>query len=621
MFFKQTTKIGMEAAKLLKSLGLPEKTLVWVASPMKMSNYRQLGFQNHAGTAYLPPTSPLTRLSNGYRTLITQAHKGDLIFNIATPNVQMQSAMLLNSYEIKPDGSVNGTRLMAINASENPQVISTTNSELHEIIRDERKVLLVNERPIERRENERFLGGIEVDVSGAYFGGNPTTCLPISFREQIHADITVFSSGVPIATNREETAKHGPRISAHKETSLIVDEQGQYRQESSSDRAFVNSTIHRGIQKGVDRKDHPTTYYTPGDGLLSFSKQNVAERHDGTVLQTISLGLTASADVLSHWFIKFITELWGKHKNYSGLTRQFTEKGLVESIISHQGWGGKLHAFALLLTGTPFDMTTITVHRDKEGNPLSIMINKRTKPWPANETNIQITGPNNEKICEIYQSIIPDTGFWEDFTVGKLLTPIPCESVNQYSIQGDKLVPIIDKELLKDMKHENEKGLFTYKELMSADSTSLGMAMSAAGFNRKDTRSSVIAVSTTGKFDHEALANQHIAQDPVSMESYYCSRAMRIIAENIEAVMKNNYSFWTENEDVRKLWSAATSEKTPSYPNMVANKNKYETVIRTIMKDPAEMQQLNQHLVNAAKAHEVAKNVGDHKILHSPIQK
>ena len=54
---------------------------------------------------------------------------------------------------------------------------------------------------------------------------------------------------------------------------------------------------------------------------------------------------------------------------------------------------------------------------------------------------------------------------------------------------------------------------------------------------------------------------------------------------------------------------------------MVANKNKYETVIRTIMKDPAEMQQLNEHLVNAAKAHEVAKNVGDHKILHSPIQK
>eukprot|EP01012_Entosiphon_sulcatum_P031953 TRINITY_DN40682_c0_g1_i1.p1 TRINITY_DN40682_c0_g1~~TRINITY_DN40682_c0_g1_i1.p1 ORF type:complete len:476 (+),score=10.25 TRINITY_DN40682_c0_g1_i1:150-1430(+) len=396
-------------------------------------------------------------------------------------------------------------------------------------------------------------------------------------------------------SQREEVEKHGPRISGHKDLLLVADEKGEYRTVSLSSRAFVNSTIHRGMQKGPDGLEHPTTCYTPGSGLVNHAKSSVAERHDGSTLQTISVATNASADVLCHWLLQSTNHAFGvDSESLSGIKRTYCKKGVTESLIVHEGMGHRLAHLGMLFTATPFDMTTITIHRDKEGNPLNIMVHKRTKPWPANESLIELTGPDGKRQCVIYDSIIPKASFWRSLTVGKLTTPIMSESIIQGSIQEGVLGEIKDADLLKDMQEQNEKGRYTFGELRKED-VPVSMLMSAAGFNRADPRPRVTLASKTGEFNHQEIIEEFLEQDPGSIEYYFCGRAARILSENLAQAIQENYSLWEENEQVRNLWSIVTSA-TPTYENLEKCAEEYAAVIKEVMKDPGEVARMDECL-------------------------
>lgn len=557
----------------------------------------------------VPPTSKLTS-SHGRRTLITTAHEDDRVITHVSPKkaaVPERKAIVLNGSKLKPNRQLETNTMVVISAHDEPEFVSTTNKELHEYMKSLRRMNVgqMLERAAVISGVENVVGGIRIDSFGPYFGGNPTVLLPRTLEEQIYPDATFFTtSGIDAyRAIREETAQHGPRISGLKELLLVKDKDGKYKTTSLGDRAFVNSTVHRGMQKGPDGLYHPTTCYTPGSALVSHAKSRVAERHDGSTLQTVSVATNASADILCHWLLQGVRQILGpKADDLSGLKRLYTDKGVIESLIVHKGVGQRIAHFALLATGTPFDMTTLTIHRDKEGNPLHFMAHKRTKPWPANESLVEITGPKGERQFVIYDSLIPQASFWRDLTVGKLTTPIMNESVIMGSIQSGKLAAITDEELREDMVSQNTKGRYTYGELVHED-VPISMLMSAAGLNKTDTRSRVTEVSLTGEFDHAKIIKQHIAQDPGTMEYYFCGRAARILTENIERAFEGNYALWEENASVRNLWHLATSA-IPTYENMEKYAKEYATVINEVMKDPSERRRMDECLNWAKEAHD-----------------
>ena len=603
-FFKANEMIVI-AQRSLRTVApqLPTHTPVCVISPMTARQYSTLQFKPDAlGRMTLPPKSTLGQYGL-FRTLITRAHEDDRLAQLVIGGKKVATAVVLNGCTMLPKGTIESNSIL-IGADQKPEIISTTNSKLHHTLREQRQLTVAKTSADGLKAGEHAIGGVTIDCFGPYFGGNPTSYCPRSMGEQIYPDAMLFSTpgGVDeFRGYREEVECHGPRISSHKKTLLLRDDEQQLRQETISDRAFVNSTIHRTTQKGPDGEYHPTKFYTPGSSLVSFSKYNTAERHDGTIIQVIATATNASADVLCHWLSKAISLARGPKKEMSGITKQYTEEGAVESLIVHQGFGSRLAQFALLATGTPFDMTTLTIHRDKEGNPLHIMIHKKSKPWPANEALIELTGPNGERQCIIYDSIIPQAGFWRDLTVGKLATPIMTESVVAFAIKDGKLIEITDQELLADMESQSRKGQFTVDELTKSGA-STGMIMAAAGLCHTDHRSRVTAISMNGEFNLDKLAGQHTEQDPGSMEFYCCGRAMRVLAENLGHAMEKNPVLQTENESVRQLWEAVTS-KILTYPELVEVEKKFATVIQEILKEPAEIERFKACLDGAQKAH------------------
>ncbi|KTD31259.1 hypothetical protein [Legionella maceachernii] len=546
-------------------------------------------------------------LNIGMRTIVTAAHEDDRVITRVKPEKPPAKAMVVHQAQLSEKAlELNG--FLVIPEQEKPEVVSTTNPNLEKLIRESRKLTSAQKSSREEviAETDHIVGGITIDNFSPYFGGNPTNVLlSRTLEEAIHPDATKFTTTVEgYRGMREETEKHGPRVSAHKDLLLVVNADGQYRTASLASRAFVNSTVHRGMQKGPDGLYHPTTCYTPGSALLSHAKSSVAERQDGSTLQTISTATNASADVLCHWMLRGVNHLFGMGgtETLSGLQRLYSEKGVIESLIVHQGLGQRLVHYGLLATGTPFDMTTMTIHRDKEGNPLHLMLHKRTKPWPANESLIEITGPDGKRQCVIYDSLIPKVGFWRSLSVGKLATPIMSESLIQGAIQEGHLGEITDLELLADMTAQNEKGRFKYAELAEED-VPISMLMSAAGLNRTDPRPRVTLISETGEFDNEKIIRQFIDQDSHSLEYYFCGRAARVLAENLAAAFQDNYTIWEENASVRNLWSIVTSA-TPTYENLKKYAEEYSTVIKEVMKDPAEVERMNECLKWAKEAHE-----------------
>lgn len=582
---------------------------VFTTTPILEREYSTFGYKP---TSFLGRKTLTARLivpelsQSGKRGIVLKAHEEDFKITLVKPNKPKKEAIVLHNAQLHRKKPMDSDSFMVIPKEENPQIISTTNQVLHSALRDNRKLSASqsNNREDVVKQTDQVLGGVTVDSLGPYFGGNPTVILSRNLKEAIYPDATLLDlSGInAFREASEETEKHGPRLSSHRQSLLVFDKSsGLYRTELLESRAFVNSTIHRGMQKGPDGQYHPVTCYTPGSSLLSHSKSRVALRHDGSTLQTISIATNASADVLTHWILNAANEVFGKDAHsLSGLKRIYSDKGVVESLIVHQGLGQKLTHFGLLFTGTPFDMTTMTIHRDKEGNALHIMSHKRTKPWPANEAVIEITGPDGKRQCVIYDSIIPKVGFWRDFTVTKLAAPILNESVVMGAIEEGQLKDITDKELLEDMVAQNEKGRFTLGELLKED-VPISMKMAAAGLTKSDPRSRVTLVSPTGDFDKEKLIRQHMAQEPRSVEYYFCGRAARILAENLEAAIQDNYSLWEENASIRNLWSIVTSA-VPTYENITEYATEYSTVIKEIMKDPAEVQRMDECLKWAREA-------------------
>lgn len=556
-------------------------------------------------------------IRTGVRTLITAAHEDDKVITRVKPTEPAAQAMVVNHTALNKRKELEATGFLIIPEQQKPKILSTTNPHLDRHLREQRKLTRVerSEREEVIAATDRIVGGVTIDSFGPYFGGNPThVFLPRTLEEAIYPDATKFTTQTidDYRLVREETEKHGPRISGHKDLLLVVDAAGQYRTAPLESRAFVNSTVHRGMQKGPDGLYHPTTCYTPGSALVNHAKSSVAERHDGSTLQTISIATNASADVLCHWLLRSANQVLGvDRENLPGLKKMYSKQGVIESLIVHQGLGQRLTHLGLLATGTPFDMTTLTIHRDKEGNPLNVMVHKRTKPWPANESLIEIKGPDGKRQCVIYDSIIPKAGFWRSLTVGKLTTPIMSESIIQGSIKEGQLGEITDPELLADMQAQNEKGRYTFGELLGED-VPISMLMSAAGLNRTDPRARVTLVSETGEFDNEKIIRDFIEQDPQSMEYYFCGRAARVLAENLAEAIQDNYTLWVENASVRNLWSIVTSA-TPTYENLEKYGAEYATVIKEVMKDPAEIERMNECIKWAKEAHD-ATIVYDHRL-------
>lgn len=578
-------------------------------SKVPQRSYATLGYKQ---TTFMGHTQLSATLKNveGLRTIITTAHEDDMEIthtNAQNPN-QIHKAYVVNGIKYTPQGKEYTRVMIPETGGMGPKIVSTSNPEVHEMLRKTRATKLGDKRTKEDvvSSDEHVVGGVRIDSFGPYFGGSPTMFLTRTMKEQIYPDKTLFASKSieDYRKTREEVEKDGPRISGAKEVLLVVDEAGHHRTASTEDSAFVNSTIHRGMKKTPDGEYSPSTCFTPGSALVSHSKSRTAERQDGSTLHTISMARNASADVLCHWLLLATNEVLGKgHKDVSGLMKFYSNKGIIESLITHEGLGHRIAHLGLLATATPFDMSTVTIHRDKSGTPLHVMIHKRTKPWPANESVIEITGAKGEQQLVIMDSIIPDTVFWRDFTVGKLTTPIMSESLVSGAIEEGQLKTITDPDLLQDMRNENEKGRFNYRELAGKD-VPLSMLVSAAGLNATDTRSRVTEVSTTGKFDPEKMTRKHIEQDPGSMEFYFCGRVARVLAENITKFIEQDESRWENNLALKELWNFVTSE-IPTYENMEQCYKKYATAIKAVTA-PEDMERLDECLKWAKEAHEVA---------------
>ncbi|KTD82596.1 hypothetical protein Lwal_0525 [Legionella waltersii] len=541
------------------------------------------------------------------RTIITIAHEDDRVLTRVIPTEPAAQAMVVCHTQKKQNRGIEVNEFLIISKEQTPKVLSTSNRDLDRHLRKQRNLTRVERQDPDEAivSTDTVVGEVVIDIAGPYFGGNPTHFLPRTLEEAIYPDATLFTTRSinDYRDIREEIESHGPRISGHKNMLFVKDEDGNYKTVPLESRVFVNSTLHRGMKKGPDGNYHPTTCYTAGSSLVNHSKSSIVQRHDGSTIQTISILTNATADVLGHWVLSGANQLLGVNReNMSGLKKMYSKRGVIETLVVHQGAGRWLNNLSLFATGTPFDMTTITIHRDKEGNPLNIMVHKRTKPWPANESLIELKGPDGKTQFVLYDSLIPTSGFWRCLTVGKLTTPIMSESMIQGSIHEGQLGEITDPELLEDMRSQNEKGRYTFGELLG-EHVPISMLLSAAGCNRTDERARVTLVSKTGEFDNDKIIRDFIEQDPRSMEYYFCGRAARVLAENLDKAFEANYTLWDENESVRNLWSIVTSA-TPMYEDLEQCIKKYATVINEVMQDPVEIERMNEQMKWAKEAYD-----------------
>ena len=106
----------------------------------------------------------------------------------------------------------------------------------------------------------------------------------------------------------------------------------------------------------------------------------------------------------------------------SGVNKDKCILGKLKERCIHAGVGEKIAYLADALTGTPFEMTTLTVRRDSTGQVTHFLRHSRSKAWPASESLIEFTGKGDQdKLGKIEGSVydlrIPETRFLRDCSV------------------------------------------------------------------------------------------------------------------------------------------------------------------------------------------------------------
>ncbi len=272
-----------------------------------------------------------------------------------------------------------------------------------------------------------------------------------------------------------------------------------------------------------------------------------------------------------------------------------------------EGVGQFVAYVADLFTATPFDMTTVTIHRDQAGKPRHVVAHKECKAWPGNEALIEITDGNGVRQGVIYTSAIPSTKFWRDMTVAKLTLPVSLYSDVSVSIAEDKLVEMEDAALKRLMVAQNKSMRFTPNELQELD-VPVAMLLSSAGFNTEDTRSQVVEFSVDGQFDTDAIVQKHIEQDPHAIEFYYCSRAARLLVDKMRSIREKVPEMYEGDAKMQKLWRFVTSQ-VPTYEAVRACRQEFAEQLAALKFTSSEVELFSKYLHYARIANEAYKNV------------
>lgn len=475
------------------------------------------------------------------------------------------------------------------------------------------------------KPGDKVVGQVRLRARSPYFGGSPTIIFSKLYAEQIFADPLLLVSTSAEWNANATSVPHGARLASDTSSSLVKGSDGKSRTVCTKIKSFINSTIHIGVQQDAHGKEWPLRCYTPGVALKHGTKgmesdgTGVTELSDGGTIQSGTVKIQGSSDVLTHWVCNAVEAGLSSiavPESITGVSRDLNPEGEFQGRTVKPGMGEKVKGFADAMTAAPFSLVTFTAYRNEEGNLQGFMIHNRAKPWPATEILVEFMKEGQDKPeCIVHEVHIPHVGMLGDLTVLKLATPVMVESTTARFLDKDGVFKELseDDPIYQMMLESNKAMRFTFSELKEAGAA-LGMMISSLGISKTDTRAAVVMISQNGEFSEADLKKgflELLECDPVSVEHYCCSLAAKLVVGPLFALAHENLQYWEENKDVRDLYDFVT-KATPNYLNMEECYVKYAAVIREILKDkPEDLARLREYRLLAKTANDKAQELYD----------